>query len=81
MLAGWQHCWIAMSAHPSIAALQPGPLPPWLAAAAGYVPWNLVATAAAAAGAVLWISRGKTQAEVAAVRCVSLSDQELLLTS
>lgn len=68
MLAGWQHCWLAISAHPSLAALQPGPMHPWLAAAVALVPWNLVLTAAASAGAVLWINRGRLQAEKTALR-------------
>lgn len=68
MLSGWQHCWLAISAHPSLAALQPGPMHPWLAAVVAVVPWNLVLSAAAAAGAVLWLTRGKLQAEKAALR-------------
>lgn len=64
---GWQHCWLLLSAHPSVAGLH-AQLPPWLASVVAVLPWRLLGVAAIAAGATWWAALQQLQADRAAAR-------------
>jgi hypothetical protein len=55
MFMGWQHCWVVIAAHPSMAGLQQ--CTEVLSQVNAVVPWQIVAAVAAIAATALSIRR------------------------
>ncbi|KAF6265379.1 hypothetical protein COO60DRAFT_1480206, partial [Scenedesmus sp. NREL 46B-D3] len=55
MFMGWQHCWVVMTAHPSMAGLQQ--CMELLSKAGAAVPWQIVAAVVAVAATTISIRR------------------------
>jgi hypothetical protein len=72
MFMGWQHCWVVIAAHPSMAGLQQ--LSELLSRVGAVVPWQIVAAITAVAATAISIRRqmAKEKASIrwAAVWCI-----------
>jgi hypothetical protein len=72
MFMGWQHCWVVIAAHPSMAGLQQ--LSELLSRVGAVVPWQIVAAITAVAATAISIRRqmAKEKASIrwAAVWCM-----------
>jgi hypothetical protein len=70
MFMGWQHCWVVIAAHPSMAGLQQGS--ELLSRVGAVVPWQIVAAIAAVAATAISIRR-QIAKEKASIRWAVLS--------